>query len=92
MTEIPAVHLETICKKDVRCKFVGKLANKIVCLKNTPFAPAVIQLEINYSKEASVEHGDPEPPKGDNCPGVDKVIRPIFPFPIPVTISPNTTL
>lgn len=71
MTPIPLPYLVTTCKKEPICKFIGQSESKDVCLKNSPFAAAIIQLETVYANEA--KENDPNYPKGDNCSGMDVV-------------------
>ncbi len=71
MTEIPEAHVDLVCKKSPVCKFMGTKETKKICLKNSPFAPAIIQLEGIYAKEAL--ENDKDYPSGDNCDGMDPV-------------------
>jgi len=71
VTEIPEAHFDLVCCKKPRCKFIGVVKNKNLCLKGSPYLPAIIQLEITYKKEAESEDNDV--PTGDNCPGMHNV-------------------
>jgi hypothetical protein len=88
VTEINDDYYNATCIKDLPCRFIGIKDDKHLCLKNSHFAPAIIQLQLVYNKEAAVDNGDSKPPGDERgCPGIDRIM--VLKPKIPVTPNPS---